>query len=411
MPEPTPLERNLLTQMDAGHDPTGSELFLAMIARGPLDVEAFAGAIRDLPSHNDGLRTGFRRDLQGDWERFVLPEATLPVEILDLRECADPTGEANEAVRAFRHQGIDVGSPPLARVLLVRIGDDETWFIRHASHVALDGWSVVLINQELTERYAALVEGRAPRLPPRRDGADLARALQDPPAPASLAYWQEQTFAGAELATDHPVAPGSGTPAAHLTAMTPHPVSAGLEAACKRLGVSIRAPLCLAWARALAPLCTAGEGGLHVAFANRKDPARRGTVCYLSVSVPLMVPVEDDETTAQLQATMARLRAHQDHIDALPEKPRSQSIVDYHHVADYAAGLDLPGVAFHPHAALPADVHHMYVHYRVELHSVRMFGTLVHLVRYRRDLFDPPTIQALIDRFAAELARIAEACA
>lgn len=407
MPAPTPLERNLLGQIARYDDPIGSELYQAMIARGPLDVEAFATVLRALPEHNDGLRTGFRRSLDGGWERFVLPRAPLEVEVLDLRDAEDPHAEGSQAVLERRRRPVALDAPALARVLLVRITDEETWFIRHASHVVADGWSVVLLNEELTERYAALTEGRPARLPPRRPGVELARALREPPAQESLDYWREQAFEGAELRTDH--ASAQGTPAGHLTAMTPHPVAAALERVCSDEGVSIRAPLCLAWARALAPLCTTGVGGLHVAFANRKDPARRSTVAYLSVSVPLMVPVEPGDVRDQLRDTMTRLRAHQEHIDALPEKPRSQSIVDYHHVADYAAGLDLAGVRFEPHLTLPEAVHHMYVHYRIELHSVRMAGTLVHLVRYRKDLFEPDTIQALLTRFQAELARIAEA--
>ena len=409
MSDPTPLERSLLDQLAPARWPYGGDIFHALIARGPLDVDAFASALRSTTELNDGMRTGFRRAPDGSWERFVAPDTGLPVEVADVRNAANPQEAGAQRVLKFRFHTFDLSEPPLARALLVRVSDDETWLLRHASHVILDGWSVVLLNKEVSVRYAALLAGHEPELPARRPGADLARDLQRPPSAESVAHWEAHSFSGAVLRTDHPEPEPPVTVAGHKTVMTPPPVAAGLEAACDTLGVSIRAPLCLAWARAIEPLCTSGASGLHVAFANRKDKARRTSLSYLACSVPLMVALDEPDRAEALRRTMSDLRSHQDHIDALPQKPPSQTIVDYHHVPDYAAGFDMPGVTFHPHLTLPEQVHHMYVHYRLELHSVRMMGTLVHLVRYRRDLFDETTVERVLERFATELAAIAEA--
>ena len=405
MTAPTPIEHNLLDQIARADSPLGSELFHGLVAHGHIDVDALADAFRALAERNDGLRTGFRQVGEG-WVRFVVDAPEVPVEVCDLRDHPTPEAAGAERARAFRFTPLPLDVPPLARVLLVRIADDTTWLIRHGAHVAVDGWSVVLLNEEVSARYRAQVDGTPLQLPPRGSGAALAAELCRPHDPEHVRWWMRRPFAGARFTGDRDAPPD--TVAGHAWAVADEDGTRTLEATCARVGVSVRAAVCVAWARATAPLAAVGAGGVHVAYANRRDPARRATVGYLSVSVPVQVPLEGPAAD-RLTATMTALREGQRRIDALPAKPASGTIVDWHHVADYAAGLDLPGVTFLPLLTLPPEVHHMFVHYDLELHSVRAPTGLVHLVRYRRDRFQPATVAALLERHQAELAALAQA--
>lgn len=406
MTTPRPVELNLLRRIERG-EWLGSPLFQGLIAEGPLDVDALAEATRRLPEHHDALRTGFRQGSDGTWDRFVVEEAETPLEVDDLRGTPDAETAARQLVVSFRHRPLLLYRPRLARAIVLRLADETTWYCRQASHLILDGWSVVLLNTETAERYRALTGASG-----STDGArafSSARVRQDPPEPrldpASAAHWQAHAFDGLVLRPDAPEQVPPDTVAGHLTLMTPPDLADALEAA----SASPRAACIVAWADATAPLAVSGAGDLHIAYANRRSPSRQGVVGYLAVSVPLRVPIEPGWSIhGRIGATMRRLAAHQVHIDALPEKPRSDSIVDFHSVSSYSQELELPGVTLRPHLTLPDEVHRMFVHYPLELHVARLApGGLLHLVRYRRDLFDAQTVADIARRYHGVLEDLA----
>src|SRR5262249_675581 len=117
--------------------------------RGPLDVDAFEGAWQVAIDRHAMLRTAFvGTDLEVPVQ-VVMRRAELPFECHDWRDV--PRSEHEERLLALQHadrkRGFDFSKPPLMRVSLVRLADEEYRLIWSSHHVLFDGWSVpVLLN-------------------------------------------------------------------------------------------------------------------------------------------------------------------------------------------------------------------------------------------------------------------------
>jgi hypothetical protein len=84
---------------------------------------------------------------------------------------ADPL---DEALRTFDHEvgtPIDLTEGPLFRTLLLTLSPEEHLLGVVVHHAVDDGCSPPIFDAELTEFYAAFLEGREPRLPPPRHRA------------------------------------------------------------------------------------------------------------------------------------------------------------------------------------------------------------------------------------------------
>ena len=117
----------------------------------------------------------------------------LPVRHHDWR--AMPAAEQQAALDALlaedRAAGMDLGTPPLMRLAIARIADDEVQLLWTSHHVLLDGWSTAQVFAEVCEQYAAIVEGRSAELMPRRPFADYLAWLAAQDRTAAEHHWRD----------------------------------------------------------------------------------------------------------------------------------------------------------------------------------------------------------------------------
>src|SRR5215470_12283661 len=180
---------------------------LALRLTGPLDVAAMTAALRELPRRHESLRTTFD-EVDGAAVQVVHPELELPVPVVD---CAPD--ELDAVLTAEFARPFDLRRGPLLRVLLVRLehppgGQAEHVLLLSSHHIAVDGWSLGVLAEELSALYA----GRS--LPqPTLQYADFARWQRDRLGERELAehlgYWKEHLsgIAPLELPTDRPRPP------------------------------------------------------------------------------------------------------------------------------------------------------------------------------------------------------------
>ena len=90
---------------------------------------------------------------------------------------------------------IDVSRAPLFRMRLLRLGADDHVLLLILHHIIVDGWSIGIFMEELSELYAAFAAGRQAHLPaPALQFSDFARWQRrwstSEAATQQFAYWK-----------------------------------------------------------------------------------------------------------------------------------------------------------------------------------------------------------------------------
>ncbi|WP_447009850.1 non-ribosomal peptide synthase/polyketide synthase [Saccharothrix hoggarensis] len=171
---------------------------------GVTDPRALAEACRRVVDRTTVLRStvvweGVEEPLQ-----VVHRRVEVPVAHHDWRHLSEPEREAaHERLMAESADELDLTRPPLLRLAVARLTDDEVTLFWTAHHVLMDGWSLAQVLAEVCEQYAALAGDRAPRLAPRRPFRDYLRWLAEQDIAAAEQHWR-QVLAGVESPTPLP---------------------------------------------------------------------------------------------------------------------------------------------------------------------------------------------------------------
>ena len=162
---------------------------------GPLDREALQISLQELVDRHDSLRVAF--DTSRPIQRY-LPEVDLEVPFVDLTTRSSSAREQRciELARQQADRPFDIDSPPLFRVLLIRLESDVYRLILTASHLVADGWSVGVLLHELKAVYHSRRDDAASRLPAAMQFTEYLRLLEKPEHLAAVQeseqYWREQ---------------------------------------------------------------------------------------------------------------------------------------------------------------------------------------------------------------------------
>jgi len=121
-----------------------------------LDVPRFVRAWNLLVQRHDVLRTGFfDPDLGLQW---VARSAEVPLRTFDFCGRANATFELDELAQAELLAGFDLITPPLMRLVLVKVAENLHQFIWTRHHLLLDGWSTARLFSELTKAYGGATD-------------------------------------------------------------------------------------------------------------------------------------------------------------------------------------------------------------------------------------------------------------
>lgn len=173
---------------------------------GPLDIDALRGALTDVVTRHEMLRTAIVRDESGGYQE-VHPPSEPRLDVIDLP--TDDPRPADERVDAFINEVengmLPVTELPHLRAVVGRLNDEDAVLVLVTHHVASDGWSLHVVIRDLAAYYAARRGlGDADRPPmvqyrevTRRVHEDLAG--QD--ADESRAYWRKRLAGAVTLGT------------------------------------------------------------------------------------------------------------------------------------------------------------------------------------------------------------------
>ena len=148
----------------------------------------------------------------GEPVQVIAPELHLNLPVIDLSQLAEREDVAQAIGDRFLRQSFDLEKLPLIALQLVRLGEGEHVLFLVVHHIVFDGWSQMVLQNEVMPIYDALSQGQPsplPELPIQySDFAVWQRGwLTEDVLAGQLDYWRELS-AGApellELPTDRP---------------------------------------------------------------------------------------------------------------------------------------------------------------------------------------------------------------
>jgi hypothetical protein len=143
--------------------------------QGPLNVAALEQSLAEIVRRHDSLRTGFA------WVKRQPIAAVVSAADIDVRLAVEdlaagiPTGNKRTRELLLRKAELraqqeawkpfEMTRAPLFRTRLLRLGHDDHVLLLVLHHIVVDGWSLGVLFEEISEIYAALVSGRQAGLP------------------------------------------------------------------------------------------------------------------------------------------------------------------------------------------------------------------------------------------------------
>ncbi|WP_027579814.1 non-ribosomal peptide synthetase [Bradyrhizobium sp. Ai1a-2] len=178
----------------------------ALRLQGPLDLAALKKSLGEVMRRHESLRTAFGWD--GDEPAVVITPpgkraAPLTVEDLTARGPSSDKRASQLQLRKAKlraeqeaRTSFDLTRAPLWRAHLLRLGPDDHALLLTIHHAIADGWSIGILFDEISQRYAALVDRRsAPALEPALPFSDAARRQRGwcgtDTAARQAGYWKE----------------------------------------------------------------------------------------------------------------------------------------------------------------------------------------------------------------------------
>ncbi len=161
--------------------------------RGVLDAPAFEAAWQQVVARHPVLRTSFHWADPDRPVQVVHRQVETPLERLDWRDVPGEEQEARLAafLKADRERGFVASWAPLARLALIRLGEDVQRLVLTYHHTILDGWCMPILFSEALALYESGRQGREIALPAPRPYRDYIAWLQGQDAARSESYWRE----------------------------------------------------------------------------------------------------------------------------------------------------------------------------------------------------------------------------
>ncbi|WP_068923063.1 non-ribosomal peptide synthetase [Planobispora rosea] len=315
----TPAQQRLWFLDRVGFGGAAYLLWLGIRITGTIDLAALRGSLGALVRRHEALRTAVVETDTGP--RQVVHDLSedelaglLHVEDLSALPSPDSGIEEREALARRRTREIvtapfDLGRPPLLRVALLRLAEDEHVLLMSVHHIVSDGPSLTVIPEELFSGYRTIVTGgpeESSSGPPVTQFPDYAVWLagQDPESlRADRDYWRDRLDGAPPLLplpTDRPRTASQATDSGRCSARLPDEVAQGLRALLRRERCTPYIVLQTAFAAALARVCDVEDLVIGTPVANRDLPSLTRSVGMYVNTLAMRADVRGNPTLTEL---------------------------------------------------------------------------------------------------------------
>ncbi|MGY0234388.1 amino acid adenylation domain-containing protein [Longispora urticae] len=384
---------------------------------GPLDLDALTRALTAIAARHEPLRSTFP-EVDGLPVQRIAPPGPVDLELVDLTGTPDRETVAYALAAEVTNTRFDLGTGPLLRVTVLRLGPAEHVLCLVVHHIVADGWSMGVLLREL----ATLYDGGTPDPLPVRF-TDHARAERDRDDEASFGYWRARLADPPvlDLPTDLPRPPVRSSRGAFVHRTLP----AGTLDAVARLARERRCTPFVVLLAAYQILLARHTGQTDLCVGTpvlgRDDEDLEPLIGYFTSAVVVRTDLAGDPTFGEvLTATRAAFLGAMAHpalpferlvaepgVDRDPSRtPLFQTMFGFHRTdADVDARLfgGRAGPGFPGTDADPGDQH---VKFDLSLDVFVSPDRLDVGFAYSTDLFLPGTVAALADRWELLLAGV-----
>lgn len=395
----------------------------SLILEGPLDAEAVRQAAAEIVRRHGTLRTHFPL-VDGEPVQRVLPDLPLPLAWVDLSGLSDAerAQEATRLVDAEARRTFDLAQGPLFQLTVLKLGAELHRAVVAIHHIVTDGWSAVVLIQELGALYRAYARRQPSPLPDltvqytdfavwQRDWLSGPRLAED------LAYWRAQ-LAGPlpvlDLPTDRPRTAAAMHRGGALSVMLPKELADGLKTLGQGAGAGLFATLMAGFRILLHRLTEAPDIVIGSLVANRDQPEIEGLIGFFANMVVFRCDLSGDPSVRGALAREAdSVRgglAHQEvPFEKLVEDLQPARHAGRNPICDVIfvlqRGVPQPDVeAQDLRVAAAWDLNNGTVRFDLEVHVWDTEEGLSVSFIYNADLFDAATVAQLERQFAAVLA-------
>ncbi|MFO0707268.1 MAG: amino acid adenylation domain-containing protein [Nitrospira sp.] len=402
---------------------TAYNMPIATRVAGKLNRKALKWAANEMVRRHEAFRSSFHLEAGGPVQA-VQEGVLLPWSEVDLRLFPTEQRET-EAARILREEAarpFDLARPPLIRVLLVQLHDDEHVLLLNMHHIIGDQWSFGIIGREFGALYSAACRGAVESsLAPAPQYPDYAlwqrRWLTEAIVQRHLVYWKEQLRDVAVLAlpTDYPRPQVQRYLGSHRSVRIPDDVMQRLT----RLAAECDGTLFMALLAGFQVLLGRYTGQTDVAvgvpIANRTQVATEGIVgTFVNTLVMrnnLLQGLTFRELLANVRRTAVDAYEHQDmpferlveELSVKRDLSHSPLVQVLFNVANAPVGnVEFDGLKWEPfHFDGGAAQFDLTLTVDTELTGLATMS-------YRTDLFNGTTIERMLEQYAQLLRTIAD---
>ena len=401
----------ILDQIDPGN--SVYNVTSLMRFRGVLDIDALVRALSEIMRRHESLRTVFVKDDIGP-KQHILPVAPMPLIQHDVSTLPEDAREDAAIALATADAGapFDLANGPVIRATLIRVASDEALLLLSAHHIAVDGWSFGVVYGELTQLYAAYLQGQAsplPELPIQYADYTLwqLEEAQGDSATAQLEYWKQRFSTPPpvlELPGDRPRPPVQS----YRGAVLRHVIPASLYDEVKRFSRQEGATAFMTFLAVFHAVLSrySGQDDIVVGVGNANRPRREIELLigFFINTLPLRVDMSADPTFRELLAQVKALTidsyANQDvpverlietlNIErSLSHSPLFQTMVFYQNFPEQE--VELPGLTLLP--VQMDNAHSGTARADISIFASEGDGGLLMMIEYATDLFDAEYMQ------------------
>lgn len=162
--------------------------------KGNLNAEALEAAVKSVIKRHEILRTVYV-EFDGIGYQNVKDPSPWKMDYLDGAALQNNKVLLNETIHNINKQPFDLSKDFMLRGTLINIADDDHLLVVSIHHIACDAWSAPIIIKEVTQHYAAALNGQPYELPATQlQFADYAvwekNHLREDVIQTKLAYWK-----------------------------------------------------------------------------------------------------------------------------------------------------------------------------------------------------------------------------
>jgi amino acid adenylation domain-containing protein/non-ribosomal peptide synthase protein (TIGR01720 family) len=395
---------------------------MAVRLTGPLDIAALRGALADVVTRHEVLRTIFPETDGIPRQQILPPEAARP----ELTVTAVGEAGLQAAVDGLARHSFDLGREAQLHARLLVLGRAEHVLMLVVHHIAADGWSLASLQHDMATAYTARCAGQPPNWAPLpvqyadytlwqrellgdRDDPDSLCASQ-------LTYWRQALSGLPEriaLPADRPHRPQASRRGDTLAFHWGSGMYAQLTRLARDCGASESMAVNATLAILLSRLGAGADIPIGAAIAGRTDVATEDLIGSFVNTLILRVDTSGQPTFREV---LARVRTrsldaydHQDLpfellVDALAptrsmaHTPLTQVLVAWQNFPDVILGL--PGLA-EDIVRTETGMARMDLAFTLtERHAANgATAGIDGIVEYNTDIFDHATIETLLERW------------